>query len=51
MEEELYGTTRCNQRNDSEKEALFADAYIKQWDAIEAQKTQAKAGRHAVKQQ
>ena len=37
------------------KEALFADAYIKQWDAIEAQKDQEKqvkkAGRHAVNQQ
>jgi hypothetical protein len=30
------------------KEALFADAYIKQWDAIEAQ---TKAGRHTVNQQ
>ena len=37
------------------KEALFADAYIKEWDAIEAQKDQEKqakkAGRHAVNQQ
>ncbi len=30
------------------KEALFADAYIKQWDAIEAQP---KTGKHAVNQQ
>ena len=43
----LYGWTG--------KEALFADAYIKEWDAIEAQKDQEKqakkAGRHAVNQQ
>ena len=34
------------------KEALFADAYIKQWDDIEAQKTQAKATKtHKVAEQ
>lgn len=37
------------------KEALFADAYIKQWDDIEARKDQEKqtkkAGRHTVNQQ
>ncbi len=34
------------------KEALFADAYIKQWDAIEAQNVQAKAAKtHKVAEQ